>query len=269
MVTHCPLCRQALRRDETLSRVSTPEGVFLACHACQAEDAGVAPPEPRRYPVGCTMPREPGSDGDLRICGFCRLALYWDDQTTAVRVATEDLHEDGWQEYIRRTSSARATHRQAFVAAHEAFREQTQAHDRRRDDEYGRLALWLEEQLLQALAAAPDQGAYVLREAQLRQEHDQAAQIAELAHAAATAPARSLYDGTLERINFAYRQAAVATYIDLRPLLTRRSDIEPGCYAMCRECRGRYQPRILERLIRLGIAPASLSEEAMPENMLR
>jgi hypothetical protein len=87
----CPRCDGPLRRDESLSRVQGfgPAGetvAVLACPRCVAAVTGTEAPPDRLYPPGCRMPREPGSDADLRICGLCRKALHWEDRTAAMRV---------------------------------------------------------------------------------------------------------------------------------------------------------------------------------------
>ena len=85
-MSHCPRCKNAIRRDESLSRVQALDGWYSACPRCVAELTGTPEPPTRTYPQGQPIPREPGSDGDMRICGLCRRALYYDDQNTAMRV---------------------------------------------------------------------------------------------------------------------------------------------------------------------------------------
>lgn len=91
MAKSCPRCRGALRRDETLSVVQTPDGIQGVCPRCKARVTGEPEPPPRLYPVGCRMPHEPGhADAPLKICGLCRQALFWDDHGKAMRVPAND-----------------------------------------------------------------------------------------------------------------------------------------------------------------------------------
>lgn len=43
---------------------------------------------------------------------------------------------------------------------------------------------------------------------------------------------------------------------------------KPGVHMSCAECLRKYRPKILNRLIREGHAPLSMTEQTMPEDML-
>lgn len=92
----CPLCFQVLRYDEHLENLHlTPgqllrdgepvSGIWLACPECRAVANGTVY-TPRRYPHGKPVPHHPKSDGDLPICGLCRISLRWDERHTDLRV---------------------------------------------------------------------------------------------------------------------------------------------------------------------------------------
>lgn len=89
----CGRCRRVVRYDENLtSFFITGWGNGQVCEVCQAQEQGLPPPEPTRYPVGSRIPRFPGSDKDIPICGLCRQALTEDlDRGKPVRIRPEML----------------------------------------------------------------------------------------------------------------------------------------------------------------------------------
>lgn len=91
----CGKCGKTPRWDESLSHgFFEGTGGCFACEACHAELAGLPTPEPPTYPPGCRMPRKPGSDADLPVCGLCRVSLpYGMDKGTHLRIRPEMLEE--------------------------------------------------------------------------------------------------------------------------------------------------------------------------------
>lgn len=93
----CNHCGRALRWDEE-QRPIFLEGVgqVWCCPDCQARAQGLPAPAPRRYPAGSRIPRHPRrNDGDMPLCGLCRLALpYGQEQGVYLRLRTEFLGDD-------------------------------------------------------------------------------------------------------------------------------------------------------------------------------
>ena len=112
----CGLCRRAPRWDESLSAVQiNPSaelpsweilvGAFgveqcqgtigmLACPDCRPKLTGEPRQPSRRWPAGQPVPTKPNSDGDIPVCGVCRLALREDEQQTSLRLWPDDVPAD-------------------------------------------------------------------------------------------------------------------------------------------------------------------------------
>lgn len=269
MTKTCPRCRGPLRRDESLATIHAADGTWSACPCCVAGVNGTDPPEPKVYPVGIRMPVEPGTtDAPLTVCGICRHALYWTDRVRAVRLQPEDLVDDAWREYTALTAGAAAQHRAAVRDVRDRLQDQTRGHDETRDKELARLDRELQEASLYALANCQSQEDYVRREMPLTRDHQQAAELVRLAHEAATGPHKALADAATRAADFAYRQAAVRAFLELRHRFAEPGSLSPGCYHSCRDCLAAYRPRVRERLIRAGLVAASLDEDQIEGNLL-
>lgn len=99
-IRKCAFCDVTPRYDDHFTMVYYRGETGYACEACQARAEGRDAPVLRVYPRGVRVPRKPGSDGDLPVCGMCRLALREDErEPTCVRLADEDvagtMHEAG------------------------------------------------------------------------------------------------------------------------------------------------------------------------------
>ncbi len=96
----CGACREPVRWDETLqtqwleAKGDRRAGFCSACPRCCAEGEGTEPLPPVTYPEG-RVPRHPLADDLLPICGLCREALFESERTTAVRLAEEDVSDEG------------------------------------------------------------------------------------------------------------------------------------------------------------------------------
>ena len=96
MARTCGKCRRVVRYDENLtSQFIVGWGGGQVCEVCWAEECGLPAPEPVRYPVGQPVPRMPGSDADIPICGLCRVALTEDQaRGKPMRIRPEMLGPD-------------------------------------------------------------------------------------------------------------------------------------------------------------------------------
>lgn len=93
----CGACRRPTREDDTLLTYHfTAIGVVQACRDCGAEFAESDPVTPI-YPVGTRLPEV--GDGlqrrKIRVCGICRRALRWDDESDCLRLSEEDVWQLG------------------------------------------------------------------------------------------------------------------------------------------------------------------------------
>jgi hypothetical protein len=86
---HCNRCSQILRQDEQLVHIQDcqptgPTVLHTVCPACAAEMQG-GKYQPVKYPVGTRPP------AGVEVCGVCRLAYRHGEQTTLMRLQSEDL----------------------------------------------------------------------------------------------------------------------------------------------------------------------------------
>lgn len=113
----CGVCHRSPRYDDPLGIVQVEAGPWTsfvvstfgnpitagtitaqACVDCAARLLGQPAAPPRRYPVGCRLPRKTrynGDDADIDVCGICRTALREDEEPEAMRVSGDDLYRTG------------------------------------------------------------------------------------------------------------------------------------------------------------------------------
>jgi len=266
----CPGCGCGARQDEQYKLTSLPEvGNCLACPACVARVYGLEPPLPRTYPVGERLPRGVVGDGDLPICGLCRLALYEDDSPQGLRLASEDVSDTLWAAYLEATAEARQAHAAVVKRSREVFDYKTSQPLIDRASAVTQARADLEAGLLRALTRASTPVEYAEREANLRAAYEQTVALAENNYEVICLGPRAERDAVIAQADFVFRRASVLAMEATKKLVsTAPPAVETGAYHACRDCVAKYRPRILARLIRLGVAPAHLTETEMTSNML-